>query len=62
MELDGDVDVAEFTQSELRRQQLQSYIIKVLQPGTDDAIKIQHYHRYAMERKLRLPPRLEVAG
>ena len=55
MELDGDVDVGEFTESELRRQQLQSYIIKVLQPGTDDATKIQHYHRYDMAWDLSLP-------
>lgn len=47
MELDGDVDVSEFPASELRRQQMQSYIIKVLLPGTEDAVKIQHYHRYA---------------
>jgi hypothetical protein len=47
MELEEDVDVTEFGPDVLRRQQVQSYLIKVLVPGLDDASKIQYYHRLA---------------
>lgn len=48
MELEEDVDVTEFGPDVLRRQQVQSYLIKVLVPGLDDASKIQYYHRYGI--------------
>lgn len=46
MELEDDVDVSEFGPEILRRQQVQSYLIKVLVTGLDDATKIQYYHRF----------------
>ena len=46
MELEDDVDVSEFGPEVLRRQQVQSYLIKVLVNGLDDATKIQYYHRF----------------
>jgi hypothetical protein len=48
MELEEDVDFSEFGPEVRRRQQVQSYILKVLVPGIDDAIKIQYYHRYVL--------------
>lgn len=48
MELEGDVDIADFGPEIVRRQQVQSYFHKVLVQGLDDATKIQYYHRYVI--------------
>jgi len=61
MELEGDVDVSEFG-PEILRQQVQSYFLKVVVPGLDNAIKIQCYHRYVFNSSITIQKAIQDGG